>query len=176
MRTKIIVLALSSLTILGLSISSAWAGRSVTYLGKTTWTFTITDSTKQSDIGMSATVTGGISKVGDEFYLFQGYIILPDDGPVVMSGSGFLMGNTLEFTLCISQYHTSNTWRDTSTGHLSLDKTSLNGTFYDIGYDFKTDPTDRKFDGRYSVGTLTRTGHSIPFNMSLAPIQLLLDK
>jgi hypothetical protein len=175
MRARIAVLAISSLIVLGLTSSNALAV-SLNYLGKTTWTFTITDSTKQSDIGGSATVTGAISKVGDEFYLFQGYVILPDDGPVVMSGSGFMMGNTLEFTVSMSQNHTSNTWRDSSTGRLSLDRTTLNGTFYDIGHDFKTDPADRRFDGRYSAGTLTRSGPAIPLNASPAPLQLLLDE
>jgi hypothetical protein len=175
MRKMIAVLALSSFIVLGLVTSNALAA-GVNYLGKTTWTFTITDSTKQSDIGMSGTVTGAISKVGDEFYLFQGYIILPDDGPVVMSGSGFMTGNTLEFTVSVSQYHTSNTWRDSSTGHLSLDRTTLNGTFYDIGHDFKSDPADRRLDDRYSTATLTRTGSAIPLNGSLAGVSLLLDE
>ena len=176
MRRNIAVLILSSLIILMLSASNSLAGSSVSYLGKTTWTISITDSTKPSDIGMSGTITGGISKVGDEFYLFQGYIIVPGDGPVVMSGSGFVSGNTLTLTLCESQYHTSSTWRDSGVTHVSVDKTTLDGTFYSIGYDFKTDPSDRKFDDRYSAGTLTRTGPVIPVNIPFVPLQLLLDE
>jgi hypothetical protein len=167
MRARITVLVLSAFIILGFNTSSARAGGSVTYLGKTTWTFTITDSTKQSDIGMTATITGGISKIGDEFYLFQGYVISPDDGPFVVSGSGFLMkgttGNTLEFTLSESQHHTDSTWRDGGVMHISIDETTLNGTFYDIGHDFKTDSTDRQFDERFSAGTLTLNGSTITF-------------
>ena len=158
MRTKISVLAISSLVILWLSAANTLAGSPVNYLGKTTWTFTITDSTKHDDIGMSLTVTGGISKVGDEFYLFQGYLVVPNDGPFVMSGSGFMSGNTLTFTCRASQSHTSSPWRDGGVVQLSIDKTTLNGTFYSIGYDFNTDPGDRIFDDRYSSGTLTRTG------------------
>jgi hypothetical protein len=163
MGAKISVLGLSLSIILGLSASHSLAGSPVSYLGKTTWTITITDSTKQSDIGMSITVTGGISKVGDEFYLFQGYLIPPDDGPFVMTGSGFMTGNTLELTLRESQYHTSNTWRDGGVMHVSIDKTTLNGTVYDVGHDFNTDPADRRFDARYSAGTLTRSGPAISF-------------
>ena len=175
MKSKFAVLALSSLIILISSASNSLGGSPVNYLGKTTWTFTITDSTDESEIGGSITCTGGISKVGDEFYIFQGYIIVPNDGPVVMSGSGFMSGNTLTLTLCVSQFHTSNSWRDGSVLHISIDKTTLDGTFYEIGYDFNTDPDDRIFDNRYSAGTLTRTGPAVPFNKTLIPLQLLLD-
>ena len=175
MRTNITLLLVSSLIIMGLYAPNTLAGSPVNYLGKTTWTINITDSTQQSDIGMSGTLTGGISKAGAEFYLFQGYIIVPNDGPVVMSGSGFMSGNTLTLTLCVSQFHTSNSWRDGSVLHISIDKTTLDGTFYEIGYDFNTDPDDRIFDNRYSAGTLTRTGPAVPFNKTLIPLQLLLD-
>ena len=161
MKTKFAVLALSSLIILISSTSKSLEGSPVNYLGKTTWTFAITDSTDPSDIGMSITCTGGISKVGDEFYLFQGYLIVPDDCPFVMSGSGFMSGNTLTFSCRTSQCHTGSPWRDGGVMHISIDKTTLGGTFYSIGYDFKTDPTDRIFDDRYSAGTLTRTGPAI---------------
>jgi hypothetical protein len=172
MRSKIAVLALTALITLGLMVSQTLAGSPVNYLGKTTWTGTITDATKTEDIGATFTVTGGISKVGDEFYLFQGYVTLPDDGPFVMSGSGFMNGNTLKFTLSESQFHTSNSWRDSGVMHVSMDKTTLNGTLYDIGHDFNT--STRQFAPRYTAATLTLSGQPIPLGVSLAPQQLLL--
>ena len=174
MRAKNVFLVLTALIVLGLASSSALAAGQVTYLGKTTWTATITDSTKGADIGVSFTVTGGISRVGDEFYLFQGYVTMESDGPFVMSGSGFLMGDTLEFTLAESQQHTGSTWRDSGVMHVTIDKTTLNGTMYDIGHDFNPEAGQRTFDERYTAANLTLSGPPIPLTQSLAYLQLLL--
>jgi hypothetical protein len=174
MRRRIFVLALTTLLILGLSLANALAG-SVNYLGKTTWSVTITDDNKPEKIGAIFTMTGGISKVGDEFYLFQGYVSQGTDGPFIMAGSGVMIGNTLFFTLSESQKHTSSTWRDSGVMHVTIDKTTLNGTFFDIGHDFNTDAGSRTFDQRYTAGTLTRTGAVIPLSATLIPQQLLLQ-
>ena len=170
MKRRISVLALTMLFLLGLSIAHALAASSVTYLGKSTWTATITDST-QNQTGATFTITGGISKVGGEFYLFQGYVNPDNDGPFIIGGSGVLIGNTIYFTLSESQNHTS-TWRDGGVMHVEIDKTSQGGTFYDIGHDFDTNA--RTFDQRYTAGTLTRTGSPIPLASSLAAPELLL--
>jgi hypothetical protein len=172
MKLKIPVLFLVAVVIMGLCASHALASNPVTYLGKTTWTATITDDNKPSKIGASFTITGGISKVGDEFYLFQGYVTVGTDGPFVMSGSGFMMGSTLVFTLAESQKHTSESWRDSGVMHVSVDTSTLNGTFYDIGHDF--DASSRTFDQRYTAGNLTCTGGFIPMGQALTGSQLLL--
>ncbi|MCX5888523.1 MAG: hypothetical protein NTY36_03625 [Deltaproteobacteria bacterium] len=176
MRAKIAVLSLTALVILGLSVSQALAVNSVNYLGKTTWTAAITDDTDPTAMGNAFTVTGGISKVGDEFYLFQGYVIPEGDGPFVLSGSGFMNGNTLVFTLSSSQDHTNKTHRDSGVMHVSIDKTTLNGTFYDISTIFDKDA--RTFGQHYTAGTLTLKGQPIPLAPALAGLQqlLLLDQ
>ncbi len=173
MRQKIALLALAALLILGFSISNGLAANPVNYLGKTSWTATITDDTKPSKIGAFFTITGGISKVGDEFYLFQGYVTIGTDGPFVISGSGFMMDTDLVFTLSESQKHTDDNWCDSGVMHVRVDKSTLNGTFYDIGHDFDT--STRQFGERFTAGTLTRSGPPIPVNTSLAPLQLLLE-
>lgn len=173
MKLKLSVLALSALLILGVSASNVLAASSVTYLGKTTWTAYINDDTG-GHAGVSFTITGGVSKVGDEFYLFQGYVTSGTDGPFVMSGSGFMNGSTLEFTLSESQQHTSETWRDSGVMHVIIDKTTQNGTFYDIGHDFDT--SARTWDQRYTAGTLTLSGSPIPISTSITgPLNLLLQ-
>ncbi len=172
MKRTISLLALTAL-ILGLSIANARAGF-VNYLGKTTWTATITDDTKPNKIGATFTVTGGVSKVGDEFYLFQGYVTVGTDGPFIMTGSGVLVGNTLVFTLSESQRHT-DTWRDGGVMHVEIDKNSQIGTFYDIGHDFDTKSSTRVFDQRYTAGTLTLSGSPIPLSANMAPQQMLLQ-
>ncbi|MHB8069242.1 MAG: hypothetical protein ACYDIC_15230 [Desulfobaccales bacterium] len=173
MNRKFSVLALVTLLTLGLSIASA-LGASVNYLGKTTWTSTITETTVTGVTpGTTFTLTGGISKVGDEFYLFQGYVTSDTDGPYVMSGSGFMMGNTLIFTCSESQQHTGAN-RDSGVMHISIDKTSLNGTFYDIGHDY--DRVQKTWNQRYTAGTLTLSGAPIPLRPgSAAPQSLLLN-
>jgi hypothetical protein len=173
MKRRIFILALTALLILGLSVAQALAVNSVTYLGKTTWTATITDDSKPNKIGLTFTLTGGVSKVGDEFYLFQGYVTAGTDGPFIISGSGVLIGNTLVFTLSESQQHT-DTWRDGGVMHVEIDKTNQGGTFYDIGHDFNTNAGSRVFDQRYTAGTLKLSGSPIPVVSSLAPQQLLL--
>ena len=83
-----------------------------------------------------------------------------------MSGLGFLNGNALEFTLSESQQHT-DTWHDSGVMHVSIDKTTQGGTFYDIGHDFNTappPPPGRVFDERYTAGTLALSGPPIIFN------------
>ncbi len=172
MKTKFSVLTLTALLVLGLGITSA-LGTNVTYLGKTTWTATITDDTDPTKIGATFTVTGGVSKVGGEFYMFQGYVTPDTDGPFVISGSGFLMGNTLVFTASESQQHTIETWRDSGVMHISIDKTTLNGTFYDIGTDYN--PSGKTFGNhRNTAGNLTRSGTPIPLSAANVPAQLLL--
>jgi hypothetical protein len=176
MKKKISVLTFAVWLILGLSIVGALNATLVNYLGKTTWTVTITDHTDPSAIGQTFTLTGGISKVGDEFYLFQGYVTFIADDPIVLSGSGFQTGNTLIFTMCRSQGHntgsTQQYWRDGGVVRASIDKTTQNGSFYDIGHDFNTNT--RAFRQRFTAATLTRTGAPIPMGASLAPQQLLL--
>lgn len=172
MKTRFLVLALTTaLLILGLSIASA-LGASVNYLGKSTWTATI-DYTTVSGVtpGTKFTITGGISKVGDEFYLFQGYVTSDTDGPFVISGSGFLMANTLIFTCSESQQH-AGVGRDSGVMHITINKTDMSGSFYDIGHDFDTE--QGTFNSRYSAGTLTLSGSPIPLKpLLIAPLMLL---
>ncbi len=174
MGRRISILALTALLVLGLSIANAQAVNSVNYLGKSTWTVTITESTTvPSNVGATFTITGGVSKVGDEFYLFQGYVTAGTDGPFVLSGSGFLMGTTLKFTLSTSQEHTNSQWRDSGVMHVSMDKTTLNGTFYEVALHY--DRGAKKFDQSFTAGTLVRSGSPIPLSSSLAPQILLME-
>lgn len=171
MKTRFLVLALTTLFILGLGIASA-PGSTVNYLGKTSWTATI-DYTTVTGVkkGDTFTITGGISKVGDEFYLFQGYVTSDTDGPFIISGSGFLMNDTLIFTCSESQQHTG-VGRDGGVMHISINKSDLSGSFYDIGHDFDTE--QGTFNSRYTAGTLVRSGAPIPLtSLLIAPLMLL---
>ncbi len=168
MKNKFFAFTLAILLILGLSFSGVQAG-SVNYLGKTTWTFTVTDSTDPSDIGNSGSITGGISRVGDEFYLFQGYVAI--DPVIIMSGSGALIGNNLILTLSSSQWQTNNC--DTRVMQLIIDKSTLNGTFFNVANSFN--PSSRSFARHFMAGTLTRSGSIIPLTATIVPQLLLLQ-
>ena len=173
MKSKNLLQIVSFMLILGLGSSNALAGSAVTYLGRTTWTGKITQANYSKNIGNTFTVVGGITRVGDEFYAFQGYVTAGTDGVVVLSGSGFLMGTTLLFTMSESQEHTDNSWRDSGVMRVSVDQSTLNGTFYDIGLDYDT--STKVFDQRFSAGTLTRTGAYISLASSTAATDLLLQ-
>jgi len=171
MKTRFVVLALTSLLILGLNITGA-LGTNVNYLGKSTWTATVTQTTVQGvPVGTKFTITAGISKVGDEFYMMQGYVTTDTDGPFVISGSGFLMGTTLIFTCSESQQHTGVN-RDSGVMHFSINKTDWSGSFYDIGHDYDT--AQGTFDSRYTAGTLVLSGAPIPLSSANFAVQQLL--
>jgi hypothetical protein len=168
MKNKFFALTLAILLILGLSFSGVQAG-SVNYLGKTTWTFSITDSTNSSDIGNTGSITGGISRVGDEFYLFQGDLI--NNPYIILSGSGAMIGNNLMLTLSTSQWQPSH--RDTGVMHIIIDKSTLNGTFFHIANEF--DMNSRILSRSFLAGTLTRSGSIIPLSATIVPQLLLLQ-
>ena len=61
--------------------------------------------------------------------------------------------------------------------HVQLNKTTLNGTFYEVGQDFKLGSAGPSpfFDSHFAAGTITLTGAHIVIASSLAgPTSLLL--
>ncbi len=168
-------LCITAVLLMSLSVvPNVMAGSPITYLGKTTWTVHVDQSTVPQAAGQSFTMTGAVSKVGDEFYLFQGYVNDAVSGPYVVSGSGFLNGTTLVFTLSESQRH-SGASRDSGVLHVELDKTTLNGTMYDIGHDYDT--SQGTFADRYTTGTVTLSGGVITLSSAsnVSTNLLLLD-
>jgi hypothetical protein len=167
----LIVMAVLYLVLLG---APCWGGPQ--YLGQSTWTFSIT-LRESGPVSESASMTGAITRMGGTYYSFQGYVSLPDDGPIILAGGGVLVGDILYLNLTCTQKHTENDWRDTEIIHLELDKSTLNGTFYSVGQDFdeSTAGTTQDFDSRFQAGTLTRTGSPIVLTQSLmGPTSLLL--
>ena len=150
------------------------------YLGESTWTVTITireDGNVSENI--SGSVKMAITQTGGNYYTVQGYIELPDDGPYIMAGGGALIGETIYLNLTTTQKHTDGNWRDTGMMQVQLNKTTLNGTFYEIGYDFDVGSAGDSphFADRFTGGTLTLSGSPIIFTSNLtAPMMLLLDK
>ena len=99
MKKRIAFLMLLSVLCLSvLAASNSWADK---YLGETTWTVTITDSSDNQS-NTTFTLTGGINKINSHYFLFQGYVIPPSDLPYILSGSGVLVGNNLVLTLTSS--------------------------------------------------------------------------
>jgi len=176
MKVKISVLALIAMLFLCLT-APALASNSFNFLGETTWTVNQTESFPDGPQGiLPVPMTGAISKLGPNYYLFQGYIQIPNDGPFFLAGSGNIIGSTLYLTLSSSQKHTDvqgqPSFRDTSVIHCELNVSDLSGSFYEVGHDY--DRVSTHFSERFAAGTLT---HSGPFPLSpssTAPLMNLL--
>ena len=146
------------------------------YLGESTWQISIT-LREGGSVSESFTMAGAITRMGGSYYTMQGYVNIPNDGPFILAGGGVLIGETLYLTLTGTQQHTDNDWRDTEVIHVQLNKTTLNGTIYNVGNDFNVSSAGLSpiFDNRFAAGTLTLTGTRIVLSPSLlAPMSLLL--
>jgi hypothetical protein len=178
MKVKPIAVSImaAAVFILGLNISQALAGNSFNFLGETTWTVTINETYNNNvTIGTTFPMTGAISKVGGNYYLFQGFVQNSGDGPFLLAGSGVLNGGVLYLTLNSSQQHTdsqTDSNRDTGVMHVQVDPSTLNGTFYEVGHDF--DRVPHAFSERFTAGTVTLTGQVLRLNSSIASPGMLL--
>lgn len=170
MKVKISVLALTALLFLGLT-APALAVNSFNFLGQTTWTVTINETEIGPATPFSILMTGAISKLGTNYYLFQGVVTLPPeagDNPFFASGGGTMvtlpgaLTPTLVLTLNTSQLHT-NSNRDTGVMHVEINPANLSGTFYEVGHDF--DRVQKNFSQRFTAGTLSTT-QPFPLNPS----------
>jgi hypothetical protein len=183
MRSRIAILLLVTWLGVGLSASVATA-KYVNYLGKTSWTAKITECTDPAKMGVQFTITGAISKIGDEFYLFQGYVTAGQDGTFVLSGSGIMKGTTLEFSLTTTQEHApasdSSQWLDSGVMHVSIDtsQTPWMGSFYEIGNDYHDyhNATPGQFDQRFTYGTLSGQPLNLNASMTIVPETMLLNQ
>jgi hypothetical protein len=146
------------------------------YLGQSTWTISIKQDEKGPVSDKSFTMTGAITRLGGTYYTMQGYVTLPDDGPFILAGGGVLIGEWFYLNLATAQRHTDSPWRDTGVLHARVNKTTLSGTFYEVGHDFKDDSSGPSpvFDSRFTAGDITLAGPPIPLSASLAGTTSLL--
>jgi hypothetical protein len=169
MKVRIFILVLALFLFLGLSLSPAQATSTPVYLGQTTWSGTITAG---DNVGQTFTCTGGITRLGDTYYEFQGYVNMPS-GVFVIAGGGVLINGQVIFSVTTSQTHSDSNWHDTGVMRVTLDQSTLNGTSYEIGHDYDTGTP--QYGERYTATTLTRTGPMIPLTPdSTAATSLLL--
>jgi hypothetical protein len=180
MKVKISVLALIAMLFLGLTAANALAANSFNFLGQATWTVTINEDETGPITRPSITMTGAISKLGPNYYLFQGVVPVPDDNPFFLAGAGTLVtlpggtNPTLVLTLNTSQLHTDSD-RDTGVMHVEINPSDLSGTFYEVGHDFDTNNRPNGFSETYTAGTLGAAVPPINLNPgSLAPLSSLL--
>ena len=163
---------------LGLSILGGPDVVAAQYLGETTWTLTITqDENGPVDPPLIVPMKGCITLMGGAYYTMQIYVDPAPDGNPIGSGGGILVGNLLYLTLNHSQQHLG-TDRETGVTHVELDKSALNGTFYQVARSFNTataGPTP-VFTDHFWAGTFTRTGLSINLTPGalVGPTSLLL--
>lgn len=113
MKVKISVLALIAMLFLGLTAANVLAANSFNFLGESTWTVTINEREQGPITPFDITMTGAISKLGLNYYLFQGVVVPPgaQDNPFFLSGGGTLVTlpgaqtPALVLTLNTSQLH-----------------------------------------------------------------------
>lgn len=86
-------------------------------------------------------------------FTIWGKVVVPQDGPFYVGGTGILEGTWLTMNLTSSQKHTDS-WRDTGVMQVKFNISTNNGTFYEVGHDFDT--VNRQFDQRYSAGSLAK--------------------
>jgi hypothetical protein len=156
-----------------------WGETAPQFLGETSWT--ITQSQNQTGPivpPMTATFTGGITLQGGSYYSFQGYAIIPESEPLIVTGGGPLIENTLYLNLTGSQKY-ATTGRMSEVLQAKLDKSTLNGTFYSIQFDFDTTSIGPNpyLSYSYVSGSLVRTGPFINLTPTsgAATTMLLLD-
>ena len=149
---------------LGLSILGAPAVVAAQYLGETIWTVSLTQD-EYGPKSQTHTMTGAITRAGGAYYTMQGYTIVPGDEPLILSGGGVLIGETLYLNLTSSLLHTDSPedWRDSGVVQIQINKTTLNGTFYAVYHNFKLSSTGPSpiFGSGFAAGTVTRTGPAI---------------
>jgi hypothetical protein len=185
MRT-IVLFLFSLVLIVGMGISPAQALAPV-YLGQTSWTMYITNDTfGVFMVGQSVTLTGGLTKLGDNYYAFEGYIgdyftstHWPNISPsaMILSGGGTLINGKLMLTLNNSTPQLTDGGRYTGVMNVSLDTASgnyLNGNFSQLTSYLVINAS--VLNNFVFAGTMTRTGNAIPLApSSLAPLYLLLN-
>ena len=170
--------ALVIISVVWLLLLGAPSRAAAQYLGQSTWNISVTQR-ESGAVSESISMTGAITRTGGTYYTMQGHVSLPDDGPFILAGGGVLIGETLYLSLATAQHHTENSWRDTGVMHVQLNKTTLNGTFYEVGHDFQTSSIGPSpvFDRRFTAGTVTLTGIPIVLSSNLSgPISLLLTE
>jgi hypothetical protein len=159
-KMKISILALTLVIILGVGISSAQEGPPLIYLGQTTWSLKITQDTVDSFmVGQKVTLKGGITRVGDGYYLFQGTMLWGSTRKV-LAGGGLLVGAKLMLSVNVSSKSAEG---DCSNGvmHFILSQSNLNGSVTEV--ESGVIPPNG-FGHNYIAGTLTRTGQMVPLN------------
>lgn len=160
MKKKVSVCVIGSFLFLAMVIPQVQAS---TFLGETTWTITISENSGNNNpIGATFTLTGGISKVGGNYYLFQGYLSIPDELPSVLSGAGVLSNDNLILTASSSRNDSEIAKSDTGVIRIVLNKTTLNGTFYEVRTVLDNETNPKTISHGYTIGSINCTGQVLP--------------
>jgi len=133
----------------------AWGTRAEaqTFLGEFCWQITGTENESGPIPPETALARMGVTYLGGSYYLLQGIANSPD-GPVILNGTGIFYGSQVLMSLSLSQDHTPfDHWRDSSIIQMTLNASSLSGTWWDVGNSFNL--TTRTFLPMYGAGTAT---------------------
>jgi hypothetical protein len=180
MKVKISVLALMLVLISGLDNSAVLAAATPSFLGKTTWNLYVTEYTlDQGMAGRTLNLTGGITRLGENYYSFQGtmpFVTTAGTSLMVLSGGGSLVDGQLIMSVSESmQFEGAITDRANGVMHFILNQSDLNGTITEVSILRLGTPSHPYLNG-YLAGNLTRTGPMIPLTQGVGgPLLLMLE-
>lgn len=174
MRDKTLLsLTLVLLALLVMDIQVSYASQ---YKGELVWNYHKTQNASGS-VDENYTVTCAITFVANNYYAIQGrvdYPAMPNEEPMIVSGSGIVDGSRMMFTLTGSQPW-SDGYNDTLVLYVNIDKSTFNGQAWGNIMSFDTTTSTMYYD--YTAGDLTLTSAPITLGVSIVPqTQLLLNK
>lgn len=123
--------------------------------GELCWNFTKIEDEDGPSEEESGLISFGSTYMNGPFYSLQG-LVDAENEEVVMGGTAVVLEDEVQLSLQMSQDHTALIpWRDVCVMHVSLDKATLDGTWWGNCLFFGTD--SREMGTGYSAGTMTLT-------------------
>jgi len=135
--------------LIAFEISSAIAGD---YMGEFCWSIHITER-ENGPADDTYLTRYEATYMGGSHYMLSGIVEVPGDNPHVSQGTAKVIGNEIYITTNGAQNHSANPWRDTGTGQMRLNLSTLNGTFWGNILSFNT--STREFYPGYAAGEAT---------------------
>jgi len=128
----------------------------VAYIGEFCWSLHMTEDDKGpvNDQSVSATVRLSFTLMGDRYLSVQGILELSDgEFPVILGGSGVILGNEVLITVNTTQEHKNNSWLDAGIARIRIDLNTMNGTVWENRLDYERNT--RQFDEGYGASSIT---------------------
>lgn len=125
------------------------------FSGELCWSILVTEDAHPPADGGTFLTRVRVTYMGGADYLIQGVVTISNNNPVILDGTGVIVGNEIFITLNTTRDDSSGLKREGALLQMRLDISTLSGTFWNISDEFNT--VTREFDHSYSAGTVTLT-------------------